>query len=368
MKTSAKRPDIQTLVRLAWVLKLPIDFFRSREQLSFDFCGCYKTGVKPISIEECHFRSLRSATQTERRRVLAWGVLGLELCKTLEEVYHFEFPKDVTELVSTPVRNLSEGGQEDIERLSLEVRRRWMGDKHLYSPVGSSIVHLLENNGILFFQLPRHLHSEKVDAFSVRLEGRGCIFLNTAKPNSRIIFDAAHELGHLLMHRDDVNPGDIELERQADAFASAFLLPAKAMQAEFPRRIDWRVLGKLKELKTKWKTSLAALVRRGYDLQIISETTYRRAFTHFNKTKIRYNEPNEPSLQNSNLIQRAIQQLADDGLSLDSIAEQLTIKVDDLNELVWSQNHQVRTSSPKPNKMPDNPYTERVVYGTWERQ
>jgi len=41
-------------------------------------------------------------------------------------------------------------------------------------------------------------------------------------------FDAAHELGHLIMHHD-AEPGDLYMERQADAFAAAFLMPAETI-------------------------------------------------------------------------------------------------------------------------------------------
>ena len=53
----------------------------------------------------------------------------------------------------------------------------------------------------------------------------------------RWIFTAAHELGHLLRHPSeylcDAATGSQDAEREADAFASEFLMPEKAFRPEW---------------------------------------------------------------------------------------------------------------------------------------
>jgi len=57
------------------------------------------------------------------------------------------------------------------------------------------------------------------------------IFVNSQHPTPRALFTLAHELGHLLIgHKgsitvDDNFVGDTQIERQANAFAAAFLMP-----------------------------------------------------------------------------------------------------------------------------------------------
>lgn len=168
-------------------------------------------------------------------------------------------------------------GPEEVERLAERVREAWgLG----LGPI-SDVVALLERHGVLPVEVEGH--SERLDAFSTWADHRPLVFLAMGKGSaSRRRFDAAHELGHLLMHVD-VSPGDIALERQADAFASAFLLPRAAFAAECPPR--------LQELKRRWKVSLAAMVRRAYDLGIYSEATYRRGYMQLNQRGWRESEP-----------------------------------------------------------------------------
>lgn len=70
------------------------------------------------------------------------------------------------------------------------------------------------------------------------------IFINAAscKPETRLSFTLAHELGHVLLHhkvRDDFRQLadgihiEERLEREANRFASAFLMPVPAFEFEF---------------------------------------------------------------------------------------------------------------------------------------
>lgn len=59
-----------------------------------------------------------------------------------------------------------------------------------------------------------------------------CIFLNRSQPADRLRFSLAHELGHLIMHRVPT----LQMEEEANAFAAAFLAPAKDIRPYFSRR------------------------------------------------------------------------------------------------------------------------------------
>ena len=117
-------------------------------------------------------------------------------------------------------------------------------------------------------------------------------------------FDIAHECGHLIMHQGKIT-GDKETETEANRFASAFLLPRAAFISEFPRatvRFNWSAIY---DMKLRWKVSVAAIIRRAFDLGIIDAAAYRRASIHLSKTgqakKEHYDDselilPEEPEL------------------------------------------------------------------------
>jgi Zn-dependent peptidase ImmA (M78 family)/transcriptional regulator with XRE-family HTH domain len=157
----------------------------------------------------------------------------------------------------------------------------------------ASLVGTLESAGVLV--VLAHSGHRDVDAFSLHRSLRPLIMLNRKDSGSRVNFTGAHELGHLVLHRG-IETGDGETERQADRFASAFLMPAKAFAAEFPRplgsRLDWPALTGLKQ---RWRVSIQAMVRRAFDLGLIAANTYRIASQYASSRGWRRADPGEPA-------------------------------------------------------------------------
>jgi Zn-dependent peptidase ImmA (M78 family)/transcriptional regulator with XRE-family HTH domain len=297
------RPDPKTLASISLALGFPIGFFARKSESS-------------LLVDACHFRSLRSASQRERRRLLALGTLRCDLLSLLEE--HVELPPEQISTISRSVRSM-----EDIEECASDVRRAWgLG----LGPI-PNLLSLFESRGIVVSHIPDDC--EAVDAFSAWHRGRPLVFLvRHTESTSRLRYDAAHELGHLVMHVD-VIAGSPEIERQANRFAGAFLLPKEPFLVECPRRLDWN---HFYELKVRWRVSVAALLRRAYDLDCISEASYRRAFVHLNRTGERFAERHEPPNEHASLLHKAIQLVAED-LHQGQIADILGIQASDLQEL-----------------------------------
>lgn len=301
-------PDAKTLKAIGFTLGFPIRFF------------CRTLMTKPITIEQCHFRCLRSASQKHRRQVLANGRLFQNLVEQLEEF--IELPLERLSDIPQP-HNL---GNSEIENFAVEVRQRWgLG----LGPI-PELIQLLEANGVICsFVSEANLD---VDAFSFWESGRPYICLTRSKGStSRVRFDCAHELGHLLMHVD-VQPGNKELEAQANRFAGAFLVPREVFLKEYPRRFS---LDAYFELKKRWKVSAAALIRRAYDLECMSEATYRRAFIQLNQTGARYNEPFEPPSESLSVISQALT-IAEDEMSQSDLSNLLCIRQTDFDNLIHS--------------------------------
>jgi Zn-dependent peptidase ImmA (M78 family) len=151
--------------------------------------------------------------------------------------------------------------------------------------------------------------SERVDALSMD-RARPIIVRSSLKESlCRQRFDLAHECGHLVAHRG-LQTGDRETEDQANRFASAFLLPRAGFIPEFPvgKTLNWTAIY---QLKLRWKVSARAIIRRAFDLRLISARQYRTANIHLVKTGQARVEKydNELPLEQPELLDNALQAL-----------------------------------------------------------
>lgn len=101
-------------------------------------------------------------------------------------------------------------------------------------------------------------------------------------------FGSSHELGHLVLHQPGQRPASRTLEREADLFASAFLMPAGSIRDELPSKVEWP---HLLQLKQKWGVSVAALLRRSRDLGVMDDATYTQAVKTMSARGWRTDEP-----------------------------------------------------------------------------
>jgi Zn-dependent peptidase ImmA (M78 family) len=136
-------------------------------------------------------------------------------------------------------------------------------------PIGN-LMGLLETNGLRIFSLSENTAS--VNAFSFWRDTKPYIFLNNFKRAESSIFDAAHELGHLTMHKHGDPKETRSAEREANSFASAFLMPANDVRSAVPRRITIDVVLKIKK---RWRVSAMAMAYRLNSLRLLSDWQYK---------------------------------------------------------------------------------------------
>ena len=137
---------------------------------------------------------------------------------------------------------------------------------------------LLENNGVIIIRID--FGTDKIDGLTTITDSdKKVMFINNQMPNDRIRFSMAHELGHLVMHLENPPCSSDDAERQADEFASEFLMPEEEI---FPmlQNLNVQILG---ILKRKWRVSMHALVRRARDLDAITYQQYRNLQIYFSK-------------------------------------------------------------------------------------
>src|SRR5690606_38595142 len=125
-----------------------------------------------------------------------------------------------------------------------------------------------ESKGVRVFSL--YENAREVDAFSMWKGGTPFVFSNTIKTTAHRRFDAAHELGHLILHKHGA-PNGPEAEHEADQFAAAFLMPADTVKAVSTRA---ETVSDLIRLKQKWMVSVSALARRLKDTGMASDWQY----------------------------------------------------------------------------------------------
>lgn len=247
----ANRPSQAVANELALFLGLPREFFGAGRP------------VAELPAAAAHFRSLRSTTVAAREQALAFGELTLSVVDLISG--YVDLPSLNLPAIDVP----TELSPDFIASAAQAARRHWG------CPTGPlpSVVDLLEANGVVTVRLPEDV-DPKVSAFSTFTRTRPLVLLAQSREDrARSRFDAAHELGHLLLHPDS-EPGSKIVENQANAFASELLMPADQIRDELPRRIDW---GAFHGLKQKWQVSLRALVYRSHSLGVMSEASYRRA-------------------------------------------------------------------------------------------
>src|SRR5690606_31241238 len=209
------------------------------------------------------------------------------------------------------------------------LRRMWgLGN----API-PNMIHLLESKGIRVFSLAEE--TRDVDAFCTWYEGKPFIFLNTIKSAERSRFDAAHELGHLVRDVYTMQHGQAhgpEMERQADAFASAFLMTNESIIANQPPAYTIKHLIKLKHY---WGVSLAALAYRFNSPGLISEWNYRSLCIEIAKSGYRTNEPEPMERETSQLLSKVLDILHSRKQGRREIAESLSISVHEINALTF---------------------------------
>ena len=201
----------------------------------------------------------------------------------------------IQEYVDFPELNLPEFPQNaSPEEAASILRKHWgLGDRPI-----SNLIYTAEENGIIVTSFKTE--TDDVDAFSKMLdingEQRYFIGYSSNKTSAaRIHFDVAHELGHICLHdwSEDVETLSKEefkeREEQAHRFAAAFLLPESTFRNEIissPYSLPY-----YKQLKQKWKVSMAAMIRRAYTLDIITADDYQMLVRTMQRRSIWKNEP-----------------------------------------------------------------------------
>lgn len=291
-------PLSSNIEALARALELPMSFFAARD---IDF----------VPVDAVSFRALSKMTARQRDAATAAGAIAMDLAEWIDQ--RFRLPK--------PDLPTLEGY--DPERAAAVVRERWgLG----LAPI-SNMVHLLEARGVRVFSLASDVAS--VDAYSFELDDVPYVFLNTLKTGERRRFDAAHELGHLILHCGDEVPHGKVAEQEAQAFAAAFLMPRQSVLGAGLRNAG---IDRILTAKRQWKVAAMALTHRLHELDLLSEWGYRDACVRFSQMGYRSGEPRGAIVpETSQLLAKVFKALRAQELLPSDVAAHLNITQDELS-------------------------------------
>ena len=166
-----------------------------------------------------------------------------------------------------------------------------------------NLISVVEQHGILVTSFSTSTND--VDAFSQFMAAVDTptyiiAYSNNKTSAARIHFDIAHELGHICLHEwsediEDISKEEFKLkEREANDFAAAFLLPEETFRKDAER--GPQTITYYKQLKKKWKVSIAAMIRRSEKLGIISTDDYQNLIRVMQRRGLRKGEPLDDTL------------------------------------------------------------------------
>lgn len=312
-------PHPEVMINIPHILNLPAQFFF----------------ISPPKMEQetpLFFRSLRSTTlaaRTKAARKYEWLKNITDYLSTFVEFPSVNFPD------LSPPKNPFKIQENDIEIVAASLRKYWgLGDGII-----SNTAYLLENNGAIVTKM--NIGVETMDAFSRWrfTEEKPYIILGLDKgSSSRSRLDLAHELGHMILHKN-VNAEDFKkrdtfnlIEKQAFKFAGAFLMPASSFAADF----GGPSLSALQSLKIRWKVAIGAMIIRARDLGLISEEQENNLWRSYGRKGYRRHEPldNEIPQEEPAILQQTFKMIIENNIQTkEQIYSSIPFSQKDIEEL-----------------------------------
>lgn len=267
------------ILSISNVLNFPYKYFAQENRLKL------QTGAT-------YFRSLMKTSKKYR--------LAQEIkMEHIAAIYSF-----LNEYVTFPELNLPDLSEETLSptEVAKVLREYWkLGDKPI-----ENLMSTVEQNGIVVTTFATD--TDDIDAFSQYVDVNGTdvylIALSSNKESaSRINFDIAHELGHILLHEWSEDEEVLTREefkakeKEANEFAAAFLMPETSFAADVklePQNLDY-----YKQIKRKWKVSIAAMLYRSCDLGIITQGQYQYMMRIMQNKGWRKSEPLDNTMKSA---------------------------------------------------------------------
>lgn len=238
-------PSSDTLLQLARALHVRTEYFFR---------------PAPVALEGIEYRK-RNSLPKKRLDAITHEILDqIERRIELENL----FPQSPVKSFA-PAKGLKERIQsmDEIEEVADQVRSVWnLG----LDPI-PDLIDVLETNGVRVFMIEADSEN-KFDGLAAHVNGMPIVVVGRHWPGDRQRFTLAHELGHLMLKGRLAE--DIDEEKACNRFAGAFLFPRESVRQELGSHRNAIELKELGLLKDEFGLSMAGILYRARDLDIIS--------------------------------------------------------------------------------------------------
>jgi Zn-dependent peptidase ImmA (M78 family)/transcriptional regulator with XRE-family HTH domain len=304
-------PSGETMRNIIGITKLPPSFFVSSKDRSANGITPFWRGLKRM---EAHHRKRIARRMEWLHDIVAYVNNFVDLPEL--SLPHLDFDPTSSDV-------------EQIEIAADALRDHWKLGRGPVLDVSA----IMENHGILLAR--ESVGCEDMDAVSCWQFGRPYVLYSAdVVSGPRNEYNLCHELAHVLLHSAvEVTSENLALiEKQANRFASAFLMP----QETFSRDVLGTSLNHFLFLKEKWGISIAAMAYRCKDLGILNSDQLGYLMRQLNARGIRKREPLDDKflVRQPNVINESIRLLLDNGIkSKSEIADALALNPSDIEQL-----------------------------------
>lgn len=277
-ENNKSKPSSEIFFKMIQVLKFPKDFFLDEIKVDIQSGGTF-------------YRSLLTSTQKQKAPSDMLAEASTIYRDYLERFVEFPELSNLNENDSLLNIDL-DSDTEKMEQVARWLRKKWDLDE---KPI-SNMVNLLERHGFAVVILPKKM--EKIDAFgsyrNINNRQHYTILLNPETSFFREQFSAAHELGHWLLHANIWDPQELtnneyrKMEKQANNFAAAFLLPEHLFRQTVN---SYDTLNSIFEKKKYWFVAGSAIIHRMRELGIINDNQYIKYYKQISYRGYRRQEP-----------------------------------------------------------------------------
>jgi len=256
-------PDDELLAKIARHLRYPISLFLQPDE--------------PLPLPLTFYRKKAKLSKTAQDRIHAQMNFA---------VMHVERLGRATELeTDLELRTIDPEEFGSPAAIARSLRAFWQVPR---GPVGD-VTALLERAGIIVWVTD--VGTDHLSGFSVwKLNKRPLVMINARDPGDRRRHTLAHELGHIVMHHRCMVSENVDVEQQANEFASEFLMPAADITPGLSGPMN---LAKLAALKPIWRVSMASLLVRAGALGLVTKRYQAYLWTQMGRSGYRLREPAE---------------------------------------------------------------------------
>lgn len=285
------------------------------EALGFPVRYFHQKSLVQLVANDVSFRAGSRVAAKAKDAAVASGRNGLEVDAWISEKFHL------------PHSNVLRLEGLSPEQAAQMLRREWgLGVRPL-----PNLVQLLESKGVRVYGLPPS--AAAVDAFSCWADSVPFVFSARRRTPEGVRFDLAHELGHLVMHssKSKTFMMGTEEEREADRFASEFLMPESCVLEYLPSHATVK---DILSVKVYFQVSAMALARKALSAGRLTDWSYRQICTELTRRGFRTSEPGgATSYERSRVFNFVFSRDRQHQLSPKVIAHDLALPEEDVHAL-----------------------------------